>query len=146
MTKTILFLNGPNLNLLGKRQVEIYGDVTLEQIENDCRALGDSLGLAVEFRQSNHEGGLVDMIHEARGTRDGIIINPGAYSHTSVAILDALNTFEAPVLEVHISNIHKREAFRHHSYVSQRAEGVMAGFGTEGYQLALRRMATLLAE
>ena len=145
MDKTILFLNGPNLNLLGKRQPDIYGHETLDDVERDCRTLAGTLGLAVEFRQSNHEGGLVDMIHAARGTRAGIIINPGAYSHTSVAILDALNTFEAPVLEVHISNIHQRESFRHHSYVSLRAEGVIAGFGTEGYQLALRRMATLLS-
>lgn len=145
MDKTILFLNGPNLNLLGKRQPDIYGHETLDDVERDCRTLAGTLGLAVEFRQSNHEGGLVDMIHAARGTRAGIIINPGAYSHTSVAILDALNTFEAPVLEVHISNIHQRETFRHHSYVSLRAEGVIAGFGTEGYQLALRRMATLLS-
>ena len=133
------------MNLLGKRQPDIYGHETLDDVERDCRTLAGTLGLAVEFRQSNHEGGLVDMIHAARGTRAGIIINPGAYSHTSVAILDALNTFEAPVLEVHISNIHQRETFRHHSYVSLRAEGVIAGFGTEGYQLALRRMATLLS-
>ncbi len=145
MTDTILILNGPNLNLLGQRQVDIYGGETLADIETDCRRLGESMGLGVELRQSNHEGELVDWIHEARGTRAGIIINPAAYSHTSVAILDALNTFEAPVIEVHISNIHKREAFRHHSYVSARADGVIAGCGTHGYQLALRHMAVLLA-
>jgi 3-dehydroquinate dehydratase-2 len=144
MTPTVYILNGPNLNLLGKRQPEIYGRETLADVEAACRALGRDLGLAIAFFQSNHEGGLVDLIHEAREKARGIVINPGAYTHTSVAILDALNAFEGPVFEVHISNVHKREAFRHHSYVSLRAEGVIAGFGTEGYQLALRRLATLL--
>jgi 3-dehydroquinate dehydratase II len=144
MTPAVYILNGPNLNLLGKRQPEIYGRETLADVEAACVALGRDLGLAVAFFQSNHEGGLVDLIHEAREAARGIIINPGAYTHTSVAILDALNAFEGPVFEVHISNVHKREAFRHHSYVSLRAEGVIAGFGTEGYQLALRRLATLL--
>lgn len=142
--KPIFVLNGPNLNLLGLRQPEIYGRETLADVEASMAALAADLGLTVECRQSNHEGVLVDCIHEARSTAAGIIINPGAYSHTSVAILDALNAFEAPVLEVHISNIHKREAFRHHSFVSGRAEGVIAGFGTEGYLLALRRMASVL--
>ena len=109
-----------------------------------CADLAEDLGLRLRALQSNHEGQLIDWIHEARGSSAGIIINPGAYSHTSIAILDALNAYDGPVLEVHISNIHKREAFRHHSYVSSRAEGVIAGFGTEGYLLALRRMATLL--
>ncbi|MDZ4135635.1 MAG: type II 3-dehydroquinate dehydratase, partial [Paracoccaceae bacterium] len=109
-----------------------------------CAALAEDLGLAIRFHQSNHEGAIVDWIHEARGAGAGIVINPAAYTHTSVAILDALNAFEGPVLEVHISNVHKRESFRHHSYVSLRAEGVIAGFGTEGYLLALRRMATLV--
>lgn len=140
----ILLLNGPNLNLLGLRQPEIYGRETLADVAAACTALGKELGLEVVAEQSNHEGALVDHIHAARGTAAGIVINPGAYSHTSIAILDALNAFEGPVLEVHISNIHKREPFRHHSYVSSRAEGVIAGFGTEGYLLALRRMATLV--
>ena len=144
MAKLITLLNGPNLNLLGLRQPEIYGRETLADVVAASTALGAGLGLDVEAKQSNHEGQLVDWIHDARGRSDGIVINPGAYSHTSVAILDALNAFEGPVLEVHISNIHKREAFRHHSFVSSRAEGVIAGFGTEGYLLALRRMATLL--
>ncbi|MGA0540043.1 type II 3-dehydroquinate dehydratase [Neotabrizicola sp. VNH66] len=144
MTKLITLLNGPNLNLLGKRQPEIYGRETLEDVVAAVTALAGDLGLSVAAVQSNHEGALVDAIQAARETSAGIIINPGAYSHTSVAILDALNTFEGPVLEVHISNIHKREAFRHHSFVSSRAEGVIAGFGTEGYLLALRRMATLV--
>ena len=146
MTKTIYILNGPNLNLLGKREPEIYGDITLEDVAADCTRLAGDLGLKTELMQSNHEGQIIDWIHEARDKAAGIIINPAAYTHTSVAILDALNTFEGPVLEVHISNVHKRESFRHHSYVSQRAEGVIAGFGVEGYQLALRRMASLLAD
>ncbi len=143
--KPIFVMNGPNLNLLGLRQPEIYGRETLADVEASVAALGRELGVAVQAMQSNHEGQLVDWIHEARTKAAGIIINPGAYSHTSVAILDALNAFEGPVLEVHISNIHKREAFRHHSFVSARAEGVIAGFGTEGYLLALRRMKSLMA-
>jgi 3-dehydroquinate dehydratase-2 len=145
MSKRVTLLNGPNLNLLGLRQPEIYGRETLADVVAKVAALAGDLGLDLQALQSNHEGQLVDWIQEARGTSAGIIINPGAYSHTSVAILDALNAFDGPVLEVHISNIHKREAFRHHSFVSSRAEGVIAGFGTEGYLLALRRMATLLA-
>jgi len=145
VAKPIFILNGPNLNLLGLRQPEIYGRETLEDVAEACGALAEDLGLAIRFHQSNHEGQLVDWIHEARGAGAGIVINPGAYTHTSIAILDALNAFEGPVIEVHISNIHKREAFRHHSYVSLRAEGVIAGCGTEGYLLALRRMKTLVA-
>jgi 3-dehydroquinate dehydratase-2 len=144
VTQPILVLNGPNLNLLGQRQPEIYGRETLADVEAALARLAAELGVAVACHQSNHEGQLVDWIQEARKDAAGIIINPGAYSHTSVAILDALNAFEGPVLEVHISNIHKREAFRHHSFVSSRAEGVIAGFGTEGYLLALRRMAGLV--
>ena len=144
MAIRISVLNGPNLNLLGKRQPEIYGRETLAGIEAGCAELGGALGLECAFMQSNHEGQLIDWIQQARGKAAGIIINPGAFTHTSIAILDALNAFEGPVLEVHISNIHKREAFRHHSYVSLRADGVIAGFGAEGYQLALRRMASLL--
>ncbi|MDN3712897.1 type II 3-dehydroquinate dehydratase [Paracoccus cavernae] len=146
MKPTVLVINGPNLNLLGMRQPEIYGRDTLADVVAACTALGDSLGLAIEDFQSNHEGAIIDRIHQARGTTDGIIINPGAYSHTSVAILDALNTYEGQVIEVHISNIHKREAFRHHSYVSLRADGVIAGLGIEGYLLALRRLASLVTE
>ena len=144
MSKLVTLLNGPNLNLLGLRQPEIYGRETLEDVAAKVSDLGEELGLRIRALQSNHEGQLVDWIQESRGTSAGIIINPGAYSHTSVAILDALNAFDGPVLEVHISNIHKREAFRHHSFVSGRAEGVIAGFGTEGYALALRRMCSLL--
>ncbi|SIQ75875.1 type II 3-dehydroquinate dehydratase [Marinobacterium stanieri] len=137
MSKLIYVLNGPNLNLLGKRQPEIYGHETLADVQKRMEKKGDALGLEIAFFQSNHEGELVDIIHQAREQAAGIVINPAAYSHTSVAILDALNTFEGPVVEVHISNIHKREAFRHHSYVSSRAEGVIAGLGTLGYVLAL---------
>ena len=144
MPKTIYILNGPNLNLLGQRQPEIYGRETLADVGAACTALGEALGLTVKLFQSNHEGAIVDTIHEARHQAQGIVINPGGYSHTSVAILDALNAFDGPVIEVHISNIHKREAFRHHSFVSTRADGVIAGLGTEGYQAALRRLATLL--
>lgn len=144
MPKLVTLLNGPNLNLLGLRQPEIYGRETLDDVAAKVSDLAEELGLSVRALQSNHEGQLVDWIHEARGTSGGIIINPGAYSHTSIAILDALNAYEGVVLEVHISNIHKREAFRHHSYVSARADGVIAGCGTEGYLLALRRIASLL--
>ena len=144
MPATILLLNGPNLNLLGRRQPEIYGHETLADVEALCREVLAGAGLALEARQSNHEGQLVDWIHEAREGAAGIVINPGAYSHTSVAILDALNAFEGPVLEVHVSNIHRREAFRHHSFVSGRADGVIAGFGVQGYALAMQRMAALV--
>ncbi len=146
MPKPIFILNGPNLNLLGLRQPEIYGHQTLDDVAEACSALAEDLGLSIRFHQSNHEGQLVDWVHEARGAAAGIIINPAAYSHTSVAILDALTAFDGPVIEVHISNIHKREAFRHHSFVSARADGVIAGCGVEGYLLALRRIVSLLPD
>ena len=144
MARLITLLNGPNLNLLGLRQPEIYGRETLDDVSARVADLAEELGLRVKAQQSNHEGQLVDWIHEARGASAAIIINPGAYSHTSIAILDALNAYDGPVIEVHISNIHKRETFRHHSYVSARADGVIAGCGTEGYLLALRRIASIL--
>ncbi len=144
MPKLVTLLNGPNLNLLGLRQPEIYGRETLDDVAAKVSDLAEELGLTLRALQSNHEGQLVDWIHEARGKSAGIIINPAAYSHTSIAILDALHAYDGPVIEVHISNIHKREAFRHHSYVSARADGVIAGCGTEGYLLALRRIASLL--
>lgn len=144
MSKPIYILNGPNLNLLGQRQPEIYGRETLADVAQASADLAEELGLTVRCLQSNHEGQLVDWVQEARVQGAGIVINAGAYTHTSVAILDALMAFEGPVIEVHISNIHKREAFRHHSYISARADGVILGCGTEGYLLALRRMATLL--
>ncbi len=144
MTPTGYILNGPNLNLLGKRQPEIYGYDTLDDVAANCAKVAEEFGITSKLMQSNHEGQIIDWIHEAREKVQGIIINPGAFTHTSVAILDALNAYEGVVFEVHISNVHKRESFRHHSYVSLRAEGVMAGFGVEGYALAMRRMGSLL--
>ncbi|MDH5531825.1 MAG: type II 3-dehydroquinate dehydratase [Paracoccaceae bacterium] len=144
MAKLIYILNGPNLNLLGKRQPEIYGRETLADVEAQCAKLAGEFGVQSKLMQSNWEGQIVDWIHEARGAAAGIIINPGALTHTSIAILDALNTFDGPVIEVHISNIHKRETFRHNSFVSLRADGVIAGCGVEGYSFALRRIATLI--
>ncbi|GJD49511.1 3-dehydroquinate dehydratase [Methylobacterium crusticola] len=144
MSRLVYVLNGPNLNLLGKRQPHIYGHETLADVEAQCRVLAGELNLELRFHQSNREYEIIDWIHEARAHAAGLAINPAAFTHTSVAILDALNAFEGPVLEVHISNVHKREAFRHHSYVSLRADGVIAGFGTQGYGLALRRLAALI--
>jgi len=144
MNRLVYILNGPNLNLLGKRQPAIYGRETLADVEEACRHVATELGLELQFHQSNREYEIIDWIHEARETAAGIVINPAAFTHTSVAILDALNSFDGPVIEVHISNIHKREAFRHHSFVSGRADGVIAGFGTQGYTLAMRRLATLI--
>lgn len=146
MSRLIYVLNGPNLNLLGKRQPKIYGHETLADVEAACRAAGAHLGLEIAFHQSNAEFQMIDWIHAARETASGMVINPAAFTHTSVAILDALHTCEFPIFEVHISNVHKREAFRHHSYVSTVATGVIAGFGTQGYVLALERLARLLAE
>lgn len=144
MSRIVVVLNGPNLNLLGRRQPEIYGRETLADLEADCRRVGEGLGLEIEFRQSNREYEIIDWIHEARGRAAGLVINPAALTHTSVAILDALHTFEGPIIEVHISNVHKREAFRHHSYVSTVASGVIVGCGTQGYGLALQRIAALI--
>jgi 3-dehydroquinate dehydratase II len=144
MSSLIYILNGPNLNLLGKRQPHIYGHETLADVEAACIKAAQAHSLAIRFHQSNREYEIIDWIHEARETAAGIVINPAAFTHTSVAILDALNTFEPPVIEVHISNVHKREAFRHHSYVSLRADGVIAGLGTQGYSLAVERMASLI--
>ena len=146
MNPIVVVLNGPNLNLLGKREPEIYGRETLADVEAECRRVAAGLGLDIVFRQSNREYEIIDWIHEARDSAKGIVINPAAFTHTSVAILDALNAFDGPILEVHISNVHKREPFRHHSYVSAVAAGVIAGFGTQGYQLALRRLARLIDE
>jgi 3-dehydroquinate dehydratase II len=145
MPKLITVLNGPNLNLLGLRQPEIYGHETLDDIAAATSELADELGLSVRFLQSNHEGQLIDWVQEAREKSAGIIINAGALTHTSIALLDALNAYDGPVIEVHISNIHAREAFRHHSHISARADGVIVGCGTQGYQLALHRMARLVA-
>jgi 3-dehydroquinate dehydratase-2 len=144
MSRLVYVLNGPNLNLLGKRQPHIYGHETLADVERDCRASAQALQLDLRFHQSNREYEIIDWIHEAREIAGGIAINPGAFTHTSVAILDALNAFDAPVIEIHISNVHKREEFRHRSFVSLRADGVIAGFGTQGYLLALARLAKLI--
>lgn len=144
--RRLLLVNGPNLNMLGTRQPEIYGYITLADIEDAVTALAGDLGFTVRAVQSNHEGVLIDAIHAARGDCAGIVINPGAFTHTSVAIADALVAAELPVIEVHLSNIHKREAFRHHSYVSPVAEAVIAGAGPLGYQLAVRVLAARLDE
>jgi len=137
----IFVLNGPNLNLLGKRQPEIYGRETLADVERDCAALARELGHAIRFHQSNREYEIIDWIHEARESAAGIVINPAAFTHTSVAILDALNAFEPPVIEVHISNIHQRDEQHRHSSVSATAKGVICGMGAAGYLLALRGVA-----
>lgn len=140
----VFVLNGPNLNLLGKRQPEIYGHETLADVEASCRETAAGLGFPIRFHQSNREYEIIDWVHEARETACGIVINPAAFTHTSVAILDALKTCDFPIFEVHISNVHQREPFRHHSYVSLVATGVIAGFGTQGYTLALQRLARLV--
>jgi 3-dehydroquinate dehydratase II len=141
---SILILNGPNLNLLGIREPEVYGRQTLADIEEACLERAASLGLAIDFRQSNHEGQLIDWIQEARENADGIIINPGGYTHSSTALLDALRAADLPIIEVHISNIHRRESFRHRSYVSLAATGVICGLSGHGYVLALEAMARLV--
>lgn len=143
MTATVLILNGPNLNLLGEREPEIYGRESLADIEAACRAKAGELGLAVDFRQSNSEAEMVDIIQKARKDAAGIIVNAGALSHTSIAILDALLAAKAPVIEVHLSNIYRREDFRRSSYVSQAATGVICGLGSQGYLLALEAVAKL---
>jgi len=141
---TVFILNGPNLNLLGVREPATYGYDTLADVEERCQARAEALDLSIEFRQTNHEGQLVDWIHEARESADGIILNAGAYTHTSVAVLDALNASDLPVIEVHLSNIFRREGFRHHSYVSLAAVGGIFGLGPQGYELALEAIASLI--
>ena len=144
MTLSILILNGPNLNLLGLREPEIYGRRTLDDVRALCEGHAGGHGLAVDFRQSNHEGELIDWIQQAQGTHAGVILNPGGYTHTSVAIMDALRAVELPAIEVHLSNIHRREPFRRHSYVAQAVQGSICGFGAHGYLLALDGMRALL--
>ena len=141
---SVLILNGPNLNMLGVREPHIYGATTLDDLEGACQERAEQLGLTIDFRQSNHEGELVSWIQQARTEHDGIIINAGAYTHTSVAIMDALLVAELPVVEVHLSNIFKREPFRHHSYISGMAQGVICGFGPQGYLMALDAMQNIL--
>lgn len=142
----ILVANGPNLNLLGTREPGLYGAATLADVETLCAEAGQRLGLEIDFMQSNHEGALVDAVQAARGTAQGIVINPAAYTHTSVAIADALRAAELPVVEVHISNVHAREEFRKHSYVSPVAAAVIAGAGLNGYRFAIEHLASLLED
>jgi 3-dehydroquinate dehydratase-2 len=141
----VLVINGPNLNLLGKREPGLYGHTTLEEIEARTRSLGGELGLTVEFLQSNSEGALVDAVQSALGRAAAIVINPAAYTHTSIALRDAIKAVGLPAVEVHLSNIHAREEFRHTSLTAPSCRGVIAGFGAEGYLLALRAVASLLA-
>lgn len=140
----ILVLNGPNLNLLGTRQPEVYGRTTLKMVEEQCVAHGASIGLEVSTFQSNHEGALIDAIHQARGTQNGLVLNAGAYTHTSIALMDAIASVELPLVEVHLSNIHARETFRHTSYIAPVALGQICGFGAQGYVLALDALAAHL--
>lgn len=142
----VLVLNGPNLNMLGLREPEIYGRTTLADIEAACRKRAGALGLAVSFRQSNSEGELVTWVQDARESQDGLIINAGALTHTSVALLDALKLLDAPIIELHLSNIFAREKFRHKSYISLAADGVICGFGASGYELAIEAMNRLLTK
>jgi 3-dehydroquinate dehydratase-2 len=144
MGKPVFILNGPNLNLLGTREPHIYGSTTLAEVEASCRERAKAVGLETSFRQSNHEGQLVDWIQEAINGADGIIINPAAYTHTSVAILDALKNFKGPIIELHISNPHQREDFRHRSFVTPVATATLAGFGVHGYVMAVDAMAHLI--
>jgi 3-dehydroquinate dehydratase II len=145
MSKTVYVLNGPNLNLLGTREPHIYGHSTLADVEKLCQTTAQRHGLAVVFRQSNHEGQIIDWIQEARAEKAaGLLLNPAGFTTTSIAILDTLMTMEAPVIEVHISNIHKREEFRHNSYVSKVARAVICGFGVEGYALAIDGLARMI--
>ncbi len=146
MSLSILVLNGPNLNLLGTRQPEVYGHITLADIHNSCQTKAAALGVALDFEQSNHEGKLIDLIHAARGTHQGIIINAGAYTHTSIAIMDALKSVALPVIELHLSNIHARESFRHRSYIAPIAIGQICGFGAAGYALAMDALVGWLKE
>ena len=138
---SILVLNGPNLNLLGTRQPEVYGLTTLDDIEAMCRSRGDEIGVDVEFRQTNHEGVLIDSIHEARGEHDGIVLNAGALTHTSIGLMDALAGVGLPCIELHLSNVHAREPFRHRSYLAPVSFGIICGFGASGYLMALDGMA-----
>ncbi|QKT05874.1 type II 3-dehydroquinate dehydratase [Gordonia sp. X0973] len=141
----LLLLNGPNLNTLGLRQPDVYGSKTLAEVVRDAERIAAELGYGLRAAQTNHEGEMIDWLHEARGQVSGIVINPGGWTHTSVALADALVIPEVPIVEVHISNIHRREPFRHHSYVSPVAHGVIAGLGVRGYEYALRYLADLLA-
>ena len=146
MISLIYIINGPNLNLLGQREPKIYGSNTLKDVEDICIKIANKANIKINFLQSNAENEIINWIHSAREEASGIIINPAAYSHTSIAILDALTLFDKPIIEVHISNIHKREVFRHNSYVSQKSTAVIAGFGIDGYKIALEKMIDLCSE
>jgi 3-dehydroquinate dehydratase-2 len=146
MTNNVFILNGPNLNLLGLRETDIYGTDTLADLSSRCRASGEKHGLSVDFRQSNHEGELVEWIHEARHVAQGIVINAAAYTHTSVAIHDALRAYDGYKIELHISNPRLRESFRHVSYVASAVDSIVAGLGTDGYELVLETLAQILPE
>ena len=143
MAPIIAVLNGPNLNLLGQREPALYGTATLADIEGLCRRTAAEAGYDLDFRQTNHEGDLVDFVHELRETASGVVVNAGAYTHTSIALRDALATVAAPVVEVHLTNVHVREEFRRHSYVSAVATAVIAGCGPAGYALAIQHLTTL---
>jgi 3-dehydroquinate dehydratase-2 len=140
---TVVVLNGPNLNLLGEREPEVYGRESLADVEQLCRDAAGAAGLALDFRQSNHEGVLIDAVHEVRTTAAGLVVNAGGLTHTSVALRDALATVEVPVVEVHLSNIHAREEFRHHSFLSAVSDAVILGCGPQGYAFAIARVAAL---
>ena len=149
--KKVLVLNGPNLNLLGTREPAQYGHETLADVERMCQEAGENLGIAVECRQSNHEGFLIDWIHEAgrevaAGTMLGVVMNPGAYTHTSIALHDAIKGASVPLIELHISNVHAREEFRHHSYISPAARGIIVGLGVKGYPLAIEALVRVSAK
>ena len=146
MTSSILILNGPNLNLLGTRQPEVYGPTTLKDIEDMCQAKAQDLGIDLVFAQSNHEGELVDMLHGARGKHAGVILNAGAYTHTSVALMDAISSIMVPVIELHLSNIHAREEFRQKSFIAPVAVGQICGFGAAGYPLAINALLSYIGE
>ena len=146
MTRSILILNGPNLNLLGTRQPEVYGPTTLKDIEAICAAKAEALGVGLVFQQSNHEGALIDALHAARGVHAGVILNAGGYTHTSIALMDAISSCMLPVVELHLSNIHAREPFRHQSYIAPVAIGQICGFGAAGYPLAMEALLAYLGD
>lgn len=146
MTTRLAILNGPNLNLLGVREPHIYGTTTLAAVEESCRDFADFAGLTLAFHQSNHEGVLVDLVHDARGSADALIINPAGYSFTSIALLDALKTFGGPIIELHISNIHARDELHRHSILSGAAKAVICGLGTYGYVVAMQAAAQMLGK
>ena len=143
---SVLILNGPNLNMLGIRQPEVYGSTTLDDIEKLCLEHAQAIDMEITFEQSNHEGVLVDQIHAGRGVDDGIILNAGAYTHTSIALMDAIASVALPAIELHLSNVHARETFRHKSYIANVCAGIICGFGAQGYVLAMDAMKSLISD